>query len=143
MAGKLKLHRNFTPCPSEPGDELYPNGIFVFNVTRLIAHIEAHLERFPRELVPLTEIPNYGGDEDLDAEGVRTANLARPILFAEIAPARYNLIDGHHRVARARQECVPALPAYRVHCPEHIPFLTTARACEAYVEYWNEKLRER
>jgi len=29
----LRLDRGFQPCSAEPGDELYPNGIFEFNVT--------------------------------------------------------------------------------------------------------------
>lgn len=70
------------------------------------------------------------------------ADLTRPVILAEIAPGRYNLIDGHHRVAKARREGVTWIPAYRIHCPEHVAFLTTKRAYEAYVHYWNSKVDE-
>lgn len=138
-AVKLKLDKTFQPCPSEPGDELYPNGIFEFNITRLLDFVEDHVERFPIERVEVDDIPNYR-DENLDEEAVRTADLLRPILLAEISPGLFNLIYGHHRVAKARQEGLRTLPAHRIACPHHVRFLTSTRAYERYVEYWNEKL---
>lgn len=138
-AVKLKLDKAFEPCAAESGDELYPNGIFEFNITRLLSFIEANIDRFPIESVGVADIPNYGS-ENLDEEAIRTADLLRPILLAEISPGRFNLIDGHHRVAKARGEGVATLPAHRVACPFQVRFLTSTRAYEMYVEYWNEKL---
>ncbi|MEI8013086.1 MAG: hypothetical protein WCI27_11535 [Candidatus Omnitrophota bacterium] len=37
---KLKIDRKFTPCPVDDEDELFHNGIFVFNITKMIAYIE-------------------------------------------------------------------------------------------------------
>ena len=139
---KLKRDKNFQPCAAKPGDELYPNGIFEFNVTRLLAHMEAHAEGFPIEVISVGEIPDYGGDAQLDQEAIVTADLSRPILLAEISLGRYNVIDGHHRVAKARREGTQTLPARRVRCPEHVLLLTSTLAYEKYVEYWNSKLRE-
>lgn len=138
---KLKLDRKFQPCSAEPDDELYPNGIFVFNITRLLGFIEAHAERFPIDAVAIAEIPDYGGGADLNSEWVQAADLTRPIFFAEISPGRYNLIDGHHRVAKARREGLRTLPARQLRCPQHVPFLATTMGYEKYVEYWNEKLK--
>lgn len=138
-AVKLELDKTFQPCPAEPGDELYPNGIFEFNITRLLSFVEAHVERFPIERVEIEDMPNYGS-ENLDEETIKTADLLRPILLAEISPGRFNLIDGHHRVAKARREEVAILPAHRVACPFHVPFLTSTHAYERYIEYWNGKL---
>jgi hypothetical protein len=137
---RLQLDRQFRPCATEPEDELYPNGIFEFNVTRLLAFIGAHTERFPTELVELAEIPDYGGSARLDEAAIVAADLSRPILLAEIAPGHYNVIDGHHRVAKARRQDVQCMLANRVRCPEHVAFLTSTRAYETYVEYWNSKL---
>jgi hypothetical protein len=53
----LRLDRDFQPCSSELGDELYPNGIFEFNITRLLAFIHPHTERFPAEFIELVDIP--------------------------------------------------------------------------------------
>ena len=118
---------------------MFPNGIFDFNITRLLSFIEANVDRFPIERIGVDDIPNYGSDR-LDEEAISSADLLRPILFAEIAPGRFNLIDGHHRVAKARREGVRTLHAHRVARPLHVQFLTSTRAYERYVEYWNEKL---
>jgi hypothetical protein len=136
----FRVDPRFQPCSAESGDELYPNGIFEFNITRLLAFIQAHTERFPTEFVELADIPDYGGSSNLDETAIDAADLARPIVLAEIAPDRYNVIDGNHRVAKARREGLRRIPAHRLRCPEHVAFLTSTRAYEAYVEYWNSKL---
>lgn len=136
---RLRYNRQFRPCDVQPGDELYPNGIFEFNITRLLAFIRDQPERYPVEWVDLITISDYGS-EHIDEATVLQSDLSRPILLAEIAPSRYNVIDGHHRIARARREGLRVIPAHRIKCPEHLPFLTSARAYEAYVEYWNSKL---
>jgi hypothetical protein len=47
--------------------------------------------------VRLYEIPDYGNSERLHDAAVQAADLSRPVLLAEIAPARFSLIDRHHR----------------------------------------------
>jgi hypothetical protein len=138
---KLKLDKKFQPCPVELDDEAFPNGIFEFNITRLLAFIDAQPEDFPIEFIAVADIPDYGGSR-LDEKTVASADLSRPILLAEIAPGRHNLIDGHHRVAKARRDGTTTLPARRIHCPHHVPFLTSATAYEKYVEYWNSKVKD-
>jgi hypothetical protein len=136
----LRRDPQFQPCPTEPGDELYPNGIFQFNISRLIAFIFAHPERFPTETVELSEIRDYGSSTRLDDAAIQAADLSRPVLLVEIAPARFGLIDGHHRVAKARRMLSATITAHRVRCPDHVSLLTSANAYEKYLEYWNSKL---
>jgi hypothetical protein len=83
----------------------------------------------------------YDGSH-LNEETVQAADFTRPILLAEIAPGRFNVIDGNHRLARARRDGVQIIPSHRVSCPDHIPFLTSDWAYEKYVEYWNSKLED-
>jgi len=137
---RLRRDPQFQPCATEPGDELYPNGIFEFNISLLIAFISAHPERFPTEIVQLSEIPDYGSSRPLDDAAVQAADLSRPVLLAEIASAHFSLIDGHHRVAKARRMLSSTITAHRVRCPDHVNFLTSANAYEKYLEYWNSKL---
>jgi len=141
MSIKLKLDKTFTPCALEEGDEAYPNGIFHFNITRLLTFIDAHLGDFPVEVILTADVSDFGSSS-LDEAAVRSVDLSRPVLLAEIAPGRYNLIDGHHRVAKARCDGVPTVYARRIACPRHVSFLTTTEAYEKYVEYWNSKVRE-
>lgn len=139
---KLKLDKKFQPCHVEEGDEAFRNGIFEFNITRLLAFIDDHAERFPIELIILADIPAYDTSH-LDAETIDSADPLRPIVLAEIAPGRYNVIDGNHRIAKARRDRATNLPARKVGYLQHINFLTSKFAYEKYVEYWNSKLKER
>ena len=138
---KLKFHKKFQPCSVEEGEEMYPNGMFVFNITRLLAFIKVHSEQYPIEFVPLEEIPYYDNGSGLNPETVRTADLSRPIVLAEISPGLYNVIDGNHRLRKARQDGVRTISAFRVRCPQHVPFLTSMTSYEKYVGYWNSKVK--
>ena len=140
VPARLKRRRTFQPCPAETGDEFYANGTFEFNITKLLAFIDAHPDQYPVGSIAVVDIPDYGGS-GRDEDAVRSADLSRPVLLAEIAPGFYNLIDGNHRIAKARRDGVLAVPARRVPCPDHVPFLTSTVAYENYVEYRNSKLR--
>jgi hypothetical protein len=139
VPAKLKRRKAFQPCPVDSDDELFANGIFEFNITRLLALIGANPDQYPIGFIAVTDIPDYGGSE-INDDTVRAVDLSRPVLLAEIAPGLYNLIDGHHRIARARRDGVPTVPAHRIAGPAHVPFLTSAVAYGKYVEYWNSKL---
>lgn len=135
----LKRNPDFTPLAIEEGDEFFPNGIFVFNITKMLAFIHAHPREFPIESVPLREIAAIekdGGDE----AAVACADLSKPVVLAEISPGHFNLIDGNHRLARARREAREALLAVCIGPERHTAFLTTRLGYQAYVEYWNRKL---
>jgi hypothetical protein len=36
---KLKLRDDYFPCIANEGEEIYPNGIFQFNISRILQHI--------------------------------------------------------------------------------------------------------
>jgi hypothetical protein len=138
---KLKLDKKFQPPISEDGDELYANGIFLFNISRLLAFINVHPERFQIVPIEIDEVPHYC-EGRLDHDAILGANLSRPIVLAEISPDNYNLIDGNHRVARAKRDGIRILPGWRVRCTDHVDFLTSTEAYEKYVEYWNGKVKQ-
>jgi hypothetical protein len=41
----LKLNKKFEPLPSEEDEEFFPNGIFLFNITKLLAFAESNSEK--------------------------------------------------------------------------------------------------
>jgi hypothetical protein len=138
---RLRRNKRFQPCPIKEGDEVFANGIFHFNITRTLDLLDADTDRFPVEVIEVASVADYGG-RSLDVATILAADLSRPILLAEIAPGRYNPIDGNHRIAKARREGVTRIPARRIYCPDHIAFLTTKLAYESYVDYWNSKVKE-
>jgi hypothetical protein len=89
--------------------------------------------------VELANIPSFENVSHLDKATVDNADVLEPVLLAEISPGGYNLIDGQHWVARARRENLVQIAAYRVSGPDHVAFLTSAKAYESYVSYWNSK----
>jgi len=139
---QIKTDKEFQPCVAEPGDETYVNGIFEFNITRLLGCAQEHTDRFPVIHVELRELPDYGNGLHLNQVAILAADLSRPIVLAEISPGNFNVIDGNHRLAKARRQGAAALPAYRVQFPAHVAFLTSAFAYEKYLEYWNSKVSD-
>ncbi len=137
---KLKINKNFKPCSVEADDELYPNGIFEFNITRMSEYLQKNPEAVPVETIEVCNI--YWGTSSLNESYLDTVDVSRPVILAEIAPGRYNVIDGNHRVEKARRMGMKNVPAYRVPPEHHMQFLTSQEAYTAYVEYWNNKLRD-
>ena len=137
----LRVDEGFVPFPVADGDESFANGVFEFNITR----IRAHVERDPADValvqVEVSSFPRW--DRPLDDAHVASADLSRPVVLAEISPGRFNLIDGHHRLEKARRNGVGTVQAYQLTAVQHVRFLTSRRAYLAYVEYWNGKVEER
>lgn len=137
---KLKLDKNFTPCPVADDDELFPNGIFVFNITKMIEHVRSNAGNWSVEDVAVDDLPEK--TQSINWAHVDSTDVSLPIILAEIAPGRYNVIDGNHRVEKARKMGIPTVPAYRLTIPQHVRFLISKEAYVSYVEYVNGKLKD-
>lgn len=137
---KLKIDKNFQPLSRDEGDEFYPNGIFIFNITKLLRFIKTNPHKFPPEEVSVKTV-RTSSSRTLDESTIQVANIADPIILAEIAPNRFNVIDGNHRLERAYREGASIILAYKVQAEQHVAFLTSITAYEDYVEYWNSKTR--
>ena len=138
MKKKLKINKHFMPCPIDDEDEMYPNGIFVFNITKMAEYIRKN--NIPCEEVLVKEFSI--GFSKFKESHLATIDVTRPIIVAEISPGRYNVIDGNHRMEQARRIGIETLPAYKISPDQHLQFLTTEQGYLAYIEYWNSKLKE-
>jgi hypothetical protein len=134
----ISLNPDFIPCALENNDEYFRNGIFVFNVTKLNAYIDAHPDEFNIVDIDVDYYHRMFTCRELNEDYVKEADLDRPVILAEIAPDRYemgmrvnpdiyyergyNLIDGHHRVAKAHGLGIKTLKAYIVRMEQHIIF---------------------
>jgi len=139
MISKLTIDIDFTPCPESDGDEFYPDGMFVFNITKMTEHIMDNPEVFVPEEVAVRELHRF---LSLNESHVNSVDISKPVIIAEIAPSRFNLIDGQHRVEKAHRLGMETIKAYRFYVHQHIRFLTNRKAYEIYVEYWNSKIEE-
>ncbi|MBC7946289.1 MAG: ParB N-terminal domain-containing protein [Chitinophagaceae bacterium] len=138
MKRKLKINKHFTPCPIDDEDEMYPNGIFIFNITKMAEYIRNN--NITCEEVLVKEFSR--GSSKFKESHLATVDVTRPIIVAEISPGRYNVIDGNHRMEQARRIGIETLPAYKISPDQHLQFLTTEQGYLAYIEYWNSKLKE-
>ena len=138
-AVKLKANENFTPCSVNKGDELFPNGIFVFNITKMLEHIKNNSDEIDIVEVAVADFPK--SFSSVDESHVDSVDVSRPVILIEISPGHYNLIDGNHRVEKARKIGINRVLAYKLNVKQHIEFLTEREAYLSYVEYWNNKLK--
>ncbi len=141
MEKPLKISRDFSPCPVDAGDELFPNGIFVFNITKIVEYIQSNPESVALEEVAVSDFP--GAFSSINESHVESVDVSKPVILAEIRPGQYNLIDGHHRMEKARRMGITNIRAYKLHVRQHIRFLISEESYTAYVEYWNDKLKRR
>jgi len=137
---KLKVDKRFQPLSEDEGDEFYPNGIFEFNITKLLVFIKANPHTFQAEEVSVEFVRTFPSS-NLNESTIQVANIAEPIVLAEIAPDRYNVIDGNHRLEKAYRDGASKILAYKVRAEQHVAFLTSVTAYESYIEYWNSKIR--
>ncbi len=120
----LNVDASFTPCPIHDRDELFPNGIFEFNITRMLEY----LENSPND-IDLAEVAAsdfHAGFSSIDELHVELVDISRPVVLAEISPEHYNLIDGHHRMEKARRLGTSMMRAYKLTMPLHAPDFTLA-----------------
>ena len=155
-ARRLNLSKKRRPLNLQVGTEYeyYPNGLFKFNISKLIEHIEANKADYALDQVDVSSYCQQFCHKEMTSAYVDAADLTRPIILAEIAPDRlhhgypnisqdyysrgYNLIDGHHRLAKAKQRGFEKLFAYILPMEQHIDFMESG--FETYVAYWNGKI---
>jgi hypothetical protein len=140
LTRKLRINRHFTACPIDDGDELYPNGIFVFNITKMAEYIQNNPNSNSCEEVRVKDFSE--GSSKINESHLATVDVSKPVIVAEISPGRFNVIDGNHRMEKARRSGMKTISAYKVSPEVHLQFLTTEKGYLAYVEYWNNKLKE-
>ena len=138
--------------------EWFQNGIFNYNVSRLIRDLAARdlaegdltegakasgIYTAVRTRVSVNEaIRHIYSWPHLEKEHVQAADLERPLIFVEISPDNFNLIDGHHRLKKASREGIEELPAWMVDAHASVSYLGSEYEYSQYVEYWNKKIEE-
>jgi len=136
----LIIDKDFVPAPMDDGDELYPNGIFMFNITKMIEYLKEHHDEIAPEIISVKASRNVFLKPNEDH--INTTDITIPIILAEISPDRYNVIDGNHRLEKAYRSNIESILAYKLSPGQHMPFLTSVKAYHAYIDYWNSKIKD-
>lgn len=137
---KLTIAPDFVPYQTDDEDEIYANGIFRFNITKLSEYISSNPGLFSEEEVFVKEI--YRESPHINESHLDSVDVSKPVILAEIAPGRYNLIDGNHRVEKAFRLGIEKIRAFRIHPEHHHRFISNRQGYEKYVDYWNQGLKE-
>ncbi len=139
----LKLIKNYTPCPALENDELFPNGIFVFNISKIIEHITDGQLSVEQEDICVKDWYNtHFTDCSINEEHLKTVTLERPVIQGEISPSKYNIIDGNHRLEKAHREKVEYIKSYKLRGEQLIDYFINSRGYQEFLPYWNSKIRD-
>ncbi len=136
---KIEVNENFQPCPVMDGDELCPNGIFVFNITKMKEFINSRPDIFVPEDIDVKG--EYSYFISANEKHIPNVELSEPVILAEISPNRFNLIDGRHRMEKAHRMGIEKIKAYKVNAIYLPDFIVIKKGYLAFVDYWNNKLK--
>jgi len=104
----------------------------------MLEYIEDHAANIPSVDIDVSDFhPQFSS---VNEPHVDTVDIYRPVILAEISPLHYNLIDGHHRMEKARRNGITKMKVYKFDVRRHIAFLTSRKSYLSYVEYWNGQL---
>ncbi|MEQ6376302.1 hypothetical protein RZN25_05615 [Bacillaceae bacterium S4-13-56] len=138
---RIELNRNYKPLPTYEGDEVFRNGFFYFNITRILEQIESGGIRVEEEVMDVEDwFKSHFHHGSINEGHLPTVDVTNPILLAEIRPGMFNVIDGNHRIEKAYREGIPTIHAYRLRGEQLLPFFTEEDRYRSFVDYWNSKL---
>jgi hypothetical protein len=137
----LMLDRNYTPVELHENDEIFRNGIFQWNITKIIQYIDQYKSNISTSRIDVTE--HYSSKyafANISQDHVNLVDINIPVIQAEINPNQYMIIDGHHRLVKAYYDGVKYMESYILKVNQHIPFFITVKSYKAFVKYWNSKV---
>ena len=135
---------DFTIFRAGTEDELYVNGYFIFNISKLISLIPAGINAgyVMEKSVSVDRCLEYVDATVMEERHIKAADLEKPIIFIEVAPDTYNLADGRHRICKAFKKKAKMLPAYFVRAEFAEHFLQDMDQYKAHCNYWNTKVAD-
>ncbi|TAA72839.1 ParB N-terminal domain-containing protein [Planococcus salinarum] len=139
---KMKANPDFIPCLPVPGDEMLGGFPFNWHISKAAAWIEENPGQVELSVVQVGAPGPLADSSNLDEEFIPQADLTKPLIMVRMRPEFFRLIDGNHRVAKARRLGVKELPAYYLTQEQHRQFFTSKDMDERYVGYWNGKLKD-
>lgn len=139
---EIVLNPNYAPLPTYEGDEIYPNGIFHFNISRITEHILDGTLQVEKELIDVSDWFKNHYRGSVNEEHLPTVDVKKTVIQAEIRPGMCEIIDGNHRMEKAFRDGVPQINSYKLRGEQLIPYFKNKFGYEKFVHYWNDKLKE-
>ncbi len=107
------------------------SGSLLWNIGRMLEDAAA-FRVVSRSITELAEGNPFHGDPEYAME----TDLTKPLILAELQEGKYKLLDGNHRLYKARALHVDRLPVYFLTREEHIRYI------ENYEEETYRKIME-
>lgn len=132
--------KDYSPFPIAEGDEVYPNGIFHINITKIQEHIKDGTLVVEEELVSVRGCftSHYRGS--VNEDHLPTVEVGKTIIQAEIRPDHFEVIDGNHRLEKAYRQGTEYVNSYRLQGEQLLPYFINENGYIAFIDYWNRKL---
>lgn len=136
----FNLDKHYTPLPTNIGDEIDRNGVFHFNISRIIEHITSGKLVVEKERIHVNKwfLTHFRGS--VNEEHLPTVDVTKPVIQAEIRPGMFEIIDGNHRIEKAYRDGVEFINSFKLKGEQLVLFFVDVRGYQAFIEYWNSKL---
>ncbi|WP_371017742.1 hypothetical protein [Pseudalkalibacillus sp. JSM 102089] len=139
---KIQMNKNYIPLPYDIGDEVFRNGFFHFNISRIVEHIQSGILEVELDTIEVKDWFKHHLHSRINEEYLPTVDVNKPIIQAEIRPNMYEIIDGNHRIEKAYRENIPTIQSYKLKGEQLLSYFTEKQRYVAYVEYWNLKIKD-
>jgi len=137
----MHLKQLYVPCPVKENDEIFRNGVFHFNISKILEDIHSGKLVVGKECIDIKEWFKWNGHHSsLNEEHLPTVNIESIIIQAEIRPGIFTIIDGNHRIEKAFRLGKSSINSYKIMGEQLIPYFITEMGYRAFVAYWNSKL---
>ncbi|WP_438315426.1 ParB N-terminal domain-containing protein [Sporosarcina sp. FA9] len=136
---KLIVNENFKPYLAKSDDEVLGGFPFAWNISELEKWLGLHSDKVVCSTVKVS--PTSLHMVTLTEAHIPTVDLSKPVIAVRNRPDMYRLIDGQHRVEKARRNGLAELPAYYINEIQHRQFFIHPKADQNYVDYYNEKFK--
>ncbi len=138
---KFRAKKLYNPCPADEGDEIYPNGIFHFNISRIVEDIESGKLQVELEKI---DVPHWFKNHcmgDVNKDHMPNVVLSKPVIQAEIKAGFFEIIDGRHRMEKALRENMQYMDSYKLKGEQLLDYFIDERGYRAFIDYWNDWLK--
>ena len=125
------IPREYPDIPE--GTELY--AAFYVNIDNVREDIRKGL--YEIRTVSVNDIQNV--TKDIPLSDCQNLDFSMPIVFGEVSPDEYVLIDGNHRVTLAIANGIEQLQAVVLSAEQFVDYIASEKIGRGFVEHWNEK----
>ncbi|MFW6009562.1 MAG: hypothetical protein ACOCP8_09900 [archaeon] len=137
---KLQLIKNYKPCLAYENDEIYPNGIFNFNISKILNDINCGTLEVEKEKINISEWFKTHMHGVINESHISSVDITRPVLQAEIRLGKFEIIYGNHRIEKEYRNNIKTINSYKLNGEKLVDYFIDKRGYEAFVQYWNSKL---